>query len=86
VKRVAGSRGDHVGLLRTRPVLDHGAEPVDTPVSPRRVDELRLLLQLVDRGLLSEEELDLQLISMFGARTWTSARDDGPSRPPRHGS
>jgi len=65
MKRVSGSRGDHVGVLRARPVLDQGNEPVDRSAGPRRVDELRLLLQLVDRGLLSEEELDTQLALMF---------------------
>lgn len=84
MKRVGGSRGDHVGVLRARPVLDQGTEPVGRPGGPHRIDEIRLLLELVDRGLLSEEELDTQLSTMFGARTRTSAPDVGRSPPPRH--
>ncbi len=60
MKRVAASRRSHVDLLRRRPRLDPVA--VTTPVSAAagRIDQLRVLLHLVERGVLSAEELEAQ--------------------------
>jgi hypothetical protein len=66
VKRVSMSRRDHAGLLRRPPPLDPRVGPAVTPVQPRRVDEVRQLLQLVDRSLLSEEEFERQVLKVFG--------------------
>ena len=66
MKRVSGSRRDHVGVLRRRPPLDPRADAALVPLSPHRVDEVRQLLGLVDRGLLSEEEFDAQLRKIYG--------------------
>jgi hypothetical protein len=60
LKRVAPSRGHLVDLLRRRPVLD----PVDVDgtgwEAARRVDQVRALLRLVERGLLSAEEFEVR--------------------------
>jgi hypothetical protein len=77
MKRVNGSRRDHLGVLRGRPPLD---PTVGSPVGSsglRRVDEIRELLRLVDRGLLSEEELDAQMLAMYGLPSV-----GGPARRP----
>lgn len=66
MKRVAGSRRDHTGLLRRPPPLDAGVGPAAAALQPRRVDEVRQLLLLVDRGLLSEEEFEGQVRKVFG--------------------
>lgn len=66
MRRVSVSRRDHAGLLRRPPPLDPRGGPVETPVQPRRVDEVRQLLQLVDRSLLSEEEFERQVRKLFG--------------------
>jgi hypothetical protein len=60
VKRVASSRRRHLDVLRRRPVLY--AVPVDPPASRalHRVDQLRALLHLVDRGVLSPDEFERQ--------------------------
>jgi hypothetical protein len=65
VKRVATSRRSHVDLLRRRPLLDPVVEvsPASTAVS--RVVQLRVLLHLVERGVLSAEELELQQDSLW---------------------
>ncbi len=65
MKRVASSRRRHVDLLRRRPVLD--AVAVDPPASRavRRVDQLRALLRLVERGVLSAEEFERQEEKVF---------------------
>jgi len=65
VKRVASDRRRHVDLLRRRPVLD--AVPVDPTASGavRRVDQLRALLHLVDRGVLSADEFERQQEKVF---------------------
>jgi hypothetical protein len=66
VKRVAVSRRQHLGLLRRRPVLD----PVPVEQQPtQRLDQLRALLQLVDRGVLSAEEFERQEQKIFGRAT-----------------
>jgi len=64
VRRVATSRRSHVDLLRRRPLLDPvmGVSPGSTAVS--RVVQLRVLLHLVERGVLSAEELELQQDSL----------------------
>ena len=57
MKRVATSRRRHLDLLRRRPVLD----PVPVEQQPtQRLDQLRALLELVDRGVLSAEEFERQ--------------------------
>lgn len=58
MRRVAASRERHVDLLRRRPTLDPVAVDQGAPV--RRVDQLRALLQLVERGVLSAEEFERQ--------------------------
>ena len=60
MRRVAASRRSHVDLLRRRPLLDPvvGTSPASTAVS--RVDQLRVLLHLVERGVLSAEEMERQ--------------------------
>jgi hypothetical protein len=62
---VAFSRRDHAGLLRRPPPLDPRVGSA-AAVQPRRVDEVRQLLRLVDRGLLSEEEFERQVLKVFG--------------------
>jgi hypothetical protein len=44
------------------------AESTVVPVTHRRVDEVRELLWLVDRGLLSEEEFEGQLLKVYRTR------------------
>ena len=57
MKRVATSRRRHLDLLRRRPVLD----PVPVEQQPtQRLEQLRALLELVDRGVLSAEEFERQ--------------------------
>lgn len=57
MRRVATSRRQHLDLLRRRPTLD----PVAVEQQPgQRLDQLRALLRLVDRGVLSPEEFDRQ--------------------------
>ncbi len=65
MKRVASSRRRHVDLLRRRPVLDDS--PVDPPavLAVRRVDQLRALLHLVERGVLSPDEFERQEEKVF---------------------
>jgi hypothetical protein len=65
MRRVAGARRDHVGVLRGRPPLDPMARSAVGPVIVRRVDEVRRLLGLLDRGLLSEEELERQMAKIY---------------------
>ena len=64
MKRVASSRRSHVDLLRRRPLLDPvvGTSPASAAVS--RVARLQVLLHLVERGVLSAEELELQQDSL----------------------
>ena len=57
MKRVATSRRRHLDLLRRRPVL----APVPVEQQPtQRLEQLRALLELVDRGVLSAEEFERQ--------------------------
>jgi hypothetical protein len=65
VQRVAGARRDHVGVLRGRPLRDPLDRSAVGPVIVRRVDEVRRLLGLLDRGLLSEEEFESQLLKTY---------------------
>lgn len=65
MKRVGGSRRDHLGVLRGSPPLDPRDESDADPVIPRRVDAVRELLALVDRGLLSEEEFESQMLKVY---------------------
>ncbi len=58
MRRVATSRRQHVGLLRRRPTLD--PLMVEQPAAVRRIHQLRALLRLVERGVLSAEEFELQ--------------------------
>ena len=68
MRRVASDRRRHVDLLRRRPVLD--AVPVDptAPEAVRRVDQLRALLHLVDRGVLSAGEFERHQEKVFRRR------------------
>jgi hypothetical protein len=65
MKRVASSRRSHVDLLRRRPLLDPVEETSPASAAANRVDQLRVLLHLVDRGLLSAEELERQQESIL---------------------
>jgi hypothetical protein len=57
VRRVATSRRQHLDLLRRRPALD----PVPAVQQPgQRLAQLRALLHLVERGVLSAEEFERQ--------------------------
>ena len=60
MKRVASSRRSHVDLLRRRPLLDPVVVDSPTSAAVGRVDQLRVLLHLVERGVISAEELERQ--------------------------
>lgn len=64
MKRVAGSRRRHVGVLRRRPRLDPGA-PEAPGGAVRRLAEVRALLRLVERGLLSAEEFEREQAKVY---------------------
>jgi hypothetical protein len=64
VKRVASSRRSHVDLLRRRPLLDPVVATSPASAAASRVVQLRVLLHLVERGVLSAEELELQQDSL----------------------
>jgi hypothetical protein len=66
VRRVAASRRQHLDLLRRRPRLDPGAVEPAANGAVRRLDQLRELLRLVERGVLSAEEFELQEEKVFG--------------------
>jgi hypothetical protein len=59
-------RRRHADLLRDTPHLDR-RDDVAPPAQPSRVDQVRELLDLVDRGLLSEEEFERQHAKIVGA-------------------
>ena len=65
MKRVASSRRSHVDLLRRRPRLDPVVAPSPAAAAVSRVDHLRVLLHLVERGVLSAEELERQQESIL---------------------
>jgi hypothetical protein len=62
MRRVSASRRQHVDLLRRRPTLD--PVEVEQPAA-RRLDQVRALLRLVDRGVLSAEEFERQQEKVF---------------------
>jgi hypothetical protein len=66
LNRVGGSRHDHVGVLRGPPPLDPMVDAAARPVTGRKVDEVRRLLELLAGGLLSEEEFDSQMVKIYG--------------------
>jgi hypothetical protein len=53
-------RRRHVDLLRGSPALHRSADGLTPTTQPSHVDQVRELLDLVDRGLLSEEEFERQ--------------------------
>jgi hypothetical protein len=65
VKRVATSRRRHVDLLRGRPDLDAGSVDPAADRAVRRIDQVRALLHLVDRGVLSPDEFERQEGKVF---------------------
>ncbi|GAB3051171.1 hypothetical protein GCM10027053_08130 [Intrasporangium mesophilum] len=64
--RPGTSRRRHADLLRDAPDLDRRDDAAPSPV-PSRVDQVRELLDLVDRGLLSEEEFERQQAKIVGS-------------------
>ena len=60
MRRVASSRRGNVDLLRRRPVLETAGLDPPAPDAERRVDQLRALMRLVERGVLSAEEFERQ--------------------------
>ena len=60
MKRVASSRRSHIDLLRRRPLLDPVVVTSPASAAVGRVDQLRVLLHLVERGVISAEELERQ--------------------------
>ena len=60
MKRVASSRRSHVDLLRRRPALDQVVVSSPASAAVGRVNQLRVLLHLVERGVISAEELERQ--------------------------
>jgi hypothetical protein len=65
VKRVASSRLRHADLLRRRPRLDAVSVDPREVQAVYRVDQLRALLDLVERGLLSPDEFERQEDKVF---------------------
>ena len=57
---VTPSRRGRVDLLRRRPEWGHGPVPSPGSDAVRRVDQLRALVRLVERGVLSVEEFERQ--------------------------
>lgn len=60
MRPVAGSRRGRVDLLRTRPDCGSGDLPSTSTDAVRRMDQLRALVRLVERGMLSAEEFERQ--------------------------
>ena len=61
MRRVTSRRRDHGGLLTRRPQLDVLADPTsEEPLGIDWVDQLRRLVDLYDRGLVSREQLHEQ--------------------------
>lgn len=58
MNRVASSRRHLVGVLRRRPRLGPVAFEAPSGAAVRRLAEVRVLLRLVERGLLSAEEFE----------------------------
>ena len=53
--------------LRDSPALDTSRETRSLTAQPSRVDQVRELLDLVDRGLLSDEEFARQQAKVLGS-------------------
>jgi len=66
MKRVATSRAHLLGVLRRRPVVDAMADQYTPELDVRHTNQVRELLSLVDRGLLSEEEFEQQQARLHG--------------------
>lgn len=60
MKRVAQTRENHPGVLSRRPAIDRPLAETTVPLPVDEVDQLRELVDLVDRGLLSREEFERQ--------------------------
>jgi hypothetical protein len=60
MKRVASSRRSHVDLLRSRPLLDPVEVTSPGSAAVRHIEQLRVLLHLVERDVLSAEEFERQ--------------------------
>jgi hypothetical protein len=60
VRPATGSRRGRVDLLRTRPDCGPGDLPAISSDAVRRVDQVRALVLLVERGVLSAEEFERQ--------------------------
>jgi len=65
MRRTAQSRRQHLGVLRSPPALDTRSSASAALPGLRRSDEVRQLLRLLDRGVLSEEEFDRQMRKVF---------------------
>ena len=65
MKRVASSRSCLVDLLRRRPALEPETLSAAAPEAVRRVDQLRALLRLVERGVLSADEFERHEANVF---------------------
>ena len=66
--RVSWSRRRNVGLLRRRPALDRTLDPSVAAAEVSKLDHVRALMNLVDRGLLSEEEFEQQESKVYDGR------------------
>ena len=80
MRRVTRSRRGHVDLLRRRP--EGGAWAPSSPGSDavRRVDQLGVLVRLVERGVLSAEELERHEERVRARSADEGSRAD-PARP-----
>jgi hypothetical protein len=74
VRRVAGSRRQHIGVLTRSPRLDPMYGSAASRIRVSRVDQVRQLIQLVDSGLLSADEFEREATKLF------SSRNDGSFR------
>ena len=60
MRRVEPSRRRHVDLLRRRPLPDTATADLPEGRAVRRVEQLRALLRLVERGVISAGEFERQ--------------------------
>ncbi|MEN0129721.1 MAG: hypothetical protein AAGC49_09810 [Brevundimonas sp.] len=65
MRRVAGSRRQHIGVLTRSPRLDPMYEAAASRIRVSRVDQVRQLLSLVDGGLLSADEFEREATKLF---------------------
>jgi len=65
---VSWSRRRNVGLLRRRPPLDRTVDTSFAVTGVSKLDQVRALMNLVDRGLLSEDEFEQQQNKVYGGR------------------